>query len=62
MTSHNERAPTLENQAIAIKLTKLVAAQSKPVSGADVFRVSTDLLSVYRYILADLNSKHKEHA
>jgi hypothetical protein len=47
----------MENQAIAIELTKLVvASQYRPPAGSDVFRVSTDLLSVYRYILNDLHT------
>ncbi len=42
-----------KNETIAVELTKLVATQSKPAS-ADFFRLSTDFLSVYRYILKDL--------
>lgn len=44
-----------KNETIAIELTKLVAAQSKAASD-DFFRLSTDYLSVYRYILKDLRS------
>ena len=56
-TSHlDERAFMAKldkNETIAIELTKLVATQSKPASD-DFFRLSTDFLSVYRYILKDL--------
>lgn len=44
----------MENQAIAIELTKLVVAQSRPPVGADYFRLATDYLSIFRYILNDL--------
>ncbi len=45
----------MENQAIAIELTKLVVAQSKAPIGADYFHLATDYLSIYRYILNDLH-------
>ena len=45
----------MENQAIAIELTKLVVAQSRAPVGADYFHLATDYLSVYRYILNDLH-------
>ena len=47
----------MENQAIALELTKIVASQTKPPPGADVFRISADYLSIYRYILNDLHNK-----
>ncbi len=45
----------METQAIAIELTKLVVAQTKPPIGADYFHLATDYLSGYRYILNDLH-------
>ncbi len=45
----------METQAIAIELTKLVVAQTRPAVGSDYFRLATDYLSVYRYILHDLH-------
>jgi hypothetical protein len=45
----------METQAIAIELTKLVVAQSRPPIGADYFHLATDYLSIYRYILNDLH-------
>jgi len=47
----------MENQAIAIELTKLVVAQTRPPVGADYFHLATDYLSVYRYILNDLHQR-----
>ena len=47
----------LENQAIAIELTKLVANKTQPVAGGDVFRVATDYVSIYRYIINDLQHR-----
>jgi len=44
----------MDNQAIAIELTKLVVAQYGPPAGSDYFHLATDYLSVYRYILNDL--------
>ena len=44
----------LQNEALAIELTKLVISQSKPAAGADYFRLSADFISVYRYILKQL--------
>ncbi len=44
----------MENEAIAIELTKLVVGQSRPPVGADYFHLATDYLSVYRYVLNDL--------
>ena len=44
----------MENQAIAIELTRLVVAHSRPSVGADYFHLATDYLSIYRYILEDL--------
>ena len=46
----------MDTQAIAIELTKLVVAQTRPSVGADYFHLATDYLSIYRYILKDLNS------
>jgi hypothetical protein len=46
----------LENQAIAVELTKLVVS-SRPSTSTDVFHICTDYLSVYRYILNDLHTK-----
>lgn len=43
-----------KNEMLAIELTKLVASQAKPPDAGDFFRLSTDYLSVYRYILKDL--------
>jgi hypothetical protein len=48
----------MENQAIALELTKLVLS-SKPSTSTDVFHVCTDYLSVYRYILNDLHIKQQ---
>jgi len=45
----------MENQAIAIELTKLIVAQSRPPVGSDYFHLATDYLSVYRYVLNDLH-------
>jgi hypothetical protein len=47
----------MEKQEVAIELTKLVVAQSRPAVGADYFHLATDYLSVYRYILNDLQAK-----
>lgn len=47
----------MEDKAIAVELTKLVVTQHKPSPGVDVFHVATDLLSIYRYILNDLQAK-----
>lgn len=47
----------MENQAIAVELTKLVVA-ARPSTSTDVFHICTDYLSVYRYILNDLHAKH----
>ncbi len=44
-----------KNEALALELTKLVVA-SKPTVSPDVFRVCTDYLSVYRYLLKDLQA------
>ncbi len=47
-----------KNESVAVEITKLVVSQTGPPSkGGDVFRVATDCLSIYRYILKDL----KEH-
>lgn len=47
----------MKKQTIAIELTKLVAAQTRPAPDRDFFHLATDYLSVYRYILADLNKE-----
>ncbi len=47
----------MEDQAIAIELTKLVVAQSRAPIGADYFHLATDYLSIYRYILDDLHKR-----
>lgn len=43
-----------KDATIALELTKIVASKNSSSSGADLFKVSTDYLSVYRYILKDL--------
>jgi len=53
----HERALMMENQAIAIELTKLVASNTQPAAGGDVFRAATDYVSIYRYILNDLHHR-----
>ncbi|MGA8533211.1 MAG: hypothetical protein WB615_03765 [Candidatus Tumulicola sp.] len=50
-------ASRMKKQTIAIELTKLVAAQTRPAPDRDFFHLATDYLSVYRYILADLNKE-----
>ena len=48
----------MENQAVAIELTKLVASNTvPPAAGSDVFRAATDYVSIYRYILNDLHTR-----
>lgn len=49
----------MENQAIAIELTKLVADKTYPPGGGDIFRVATDYVSIYRYILNDLHNRRE---
>ncbi|MGA8534024.1 MAG: hypothetical protein WB615_07950 [Candidatus Tumulicola sp.] len=44
----------MDNQGIAIELTKLVIEHTKPAPDRDFFHLATDYLSVYRYILNDL--------
>jgi hypothetical protein len=45
-----------KNEALAMELTKLVVS-TKPSAAADVFHISTDYLSIYRYILKDLQGR-----
>lgn len=54
--SPDERA-LMENQAIAIELTKIVASETRPAVAGDVFRTATDYVSIYRYILNDLHNR-----
>jgi hypothetical protein len=56
----DEGRQRLENQAIAIELTKLVVAESRPPVVADYFQLATDYLSVYRYLLNDLQQQANE--
>jgi hypothetical protein len=46
-----------KDATIALELTKIVASKNSSPSGGDLFKVSTDYLSVYRYILKDLTEK-----
>ncbi len=48
----------METEAIAIELTKLVVAQTRPAV-TDYFHLATDYLSVYRYILNDLHGQRQ---
>jgi len=47
-----------KNEALAMEMTKLVVSQAGAPSRGDVFRVATDCLSIYRYILKDLKDHH----
>lgn len=47
----------MDKETLALEITKIVIAQAGPPSRGDVFRVATDCLSIYRYILKDLNER-----
>lgn len=50
----------MENERIALELTKLVAAQSEAPEGLDAGVIASSLVTIYKDILAELDEEEDE--
>ncbi len=47
----------MEQERVAVELTKLVVVKKQPAADADFIQIATDYLAIYRSILNDLRMK-----